>query len=320
VILAAGEGRRLRPVTEHLAKPMVPVLNVPLLFWTAAALTEAGTTGLVANIHTRPSQLRDAADRLRERDGIELDLVAEGRLSGPAGGLAACRGLLPAADCCLVVSGDALTEVDLGEVVARHRAAGADLTIVAKRVPDAHRFGVLSLDGDKVVGLLEKPADPPPGSVVSCGVYVLSARGLARLDPAADEAYDFKHVVPAFLAEGLSVRAHRTDSYWTDVGTTEALRQANIHALRTTALDRVAAPAGRGELWWQGDVTCGEDLITTGPVLLGADAVVGDGAEIEQSVIGAGARVGAGARIRNSVVMPGAIVPAGRVVQEEVFL
>lgn len=320
VILAAGEGRRLRPVTEHLAKPMVPVLNVPLLFWAVAALTDAGATGFVANVHTRADQLRDAAAGLRERHGVELDLVAEDVLSGPAGGLAACRDRLPDNDCCLVVSGDAVTEIDLGQVVERHRATGADLTIIAKRVPDAHRFGMLDLVGDEVVGLLEKPADPPPDAVVSCGIYVLSTRALARLDPDVDSAYDFKHVVPSFLAQGLAVRAHRTDAYWTDVGTPEALRQANLRALTTGAISRVSAPAGHRELFSQGEVDCGSGLEAIGPVLLGADSVLGDGVVLERSVIGTGARVGAGARIRNSVVLPGAVVPAGQVLQEEVVL
>lgn len=318
VVLAAGAGTRLRPVTDRLAKPLVPVLDVPLLYWTVAAVGGAASPGLIANVNAHAGQLRAAADHLRQRHGVTLRLVAEESLTGPAGGLVACRDELPDADCHLVVSGDAWTDVDFAAVVAGHRAACADLTIVATTVPDPWRFGVLELAGDEVTGMVEKPSGARTGAVVSCGMYVIGARALRRLDRGDEAAYDFRHVVPALLADGLRVRAHLTDRYWTDVGTVEALRSANLHALRH-APDFVARQDERDAgLWRTGPSTLDPTSKVLDTAFVGAGAHVGPGVVLERAVVGAGCVVGPGAHIRDSVLLPGAVVPAGRHLDREV--
>ncbi|MGH3842511.1 MAG: sugar phosphate nucleotidyltransferase [Pseudonocardiaceae bacterium] len=322
VILAAGRGRRLRPVTDDLAKPLVPVLNVPLLYWAAAALRTAGVEGLVVNVHVRGDQFEAAATALRDRHGVNLTLVREDRLSGPAGGLAGCREALPDAECSVVVSGDAFTDLDLAAVVLAHRGSAADLTIVATRVPDPHRFGVLRLRGTNVVGLDEKPPSASPDALVSCGIYVIQATALCLLDPSSHDAYDFKHVVPMLLAAGMSVHVYPTDTYWADVGTVDSLRATNLWALASVAVARVARPRAvdAGTVWEQGPSHLGLGVRVQRRALIGADAVVGARAVLDNSVIGPAAQVGAGAIVSESVVMPGAVVPAGAVVDNEVVL
>src|ERR1700733_3192978 len=130
VLLAAGMGSRLRPVTGNLPKPLVPILNVPLLFWLVQTLRDAGAMCLVANTYNFHEQMSAAAERLCERDRVSLTLVREDRLSGPAGGLAACRSVLPGTDCYLVISADAWADFDVAELVDSHRRSGADLTIL----------------------------------------------------------------------------------------------------------------------------------------------------------------------------------------------
>ncbi len=289
IILAAGAGRRLGPISIHIAKPLVPVLNVPMLYWTSARLQAAGVSSIVANVHHLADQLGLAARRLRD-GGIDLELVAEPRPSGPAGGVAACRPLLPTGSEVLVVSCDAWSDLDYAALVMDHRTHGADLTIAAARVQDPSRFGVLDVNSSgQVTGLREKPADAPSGSVVSCGVYVFSARAVRALNPPEDSEYDFKDVVPMLLATEHTVRAHLFDGMWIDLGTPVSLLAANLCAL--------------------GDV----------PVLLAEGARIGEGAVLERVVIGPGAVVGPGAKVRNCVLLPGAVVPEGESVIGEVL-
>ena len=320
VILAAGIGSRLRPVTERLIKPMVPVLNVPLLYWTVAMLTSAGVTDLFANACHLADQLRAAARCLRDRDGVALGVVPEPRPSGPAGGLIACRDALPAADSYLVTSGDAWTGLDFADLVENHLSSGADLTIVAKEVSDPHRFGVLELRGQGVLGMREKPVDPPPDALVSCGIYVLSHRAMRMLVPPPVGPYDFKDVVPMLLASGRGVRAYRTDAHWTDVGDMGSYLGANLHAVAGGAWAGTVGdrPSWRVGLRTQGDPALASDVQIYGSSLVGDGARIETAAVLDHAVIGPGARVGARALVCQAVLLPGAVVRDGEVVTRRV--
>lgn len=320
VLLAAGMGSRLRPVTENLAKPLVPILNVPLLFWLVQTLRDADATSLVANTYNLHEQMMAAADRLRDRDGVSLTLVREDRLSGPAGGLAACRGVLPAADCYLVISADAWADFDMAELVDSHRRSGADLTILATTVSAPYRFGVLELgDGADIVGLRAKSQTAPPDALVSCGIYVIGEKALRLLGPPGTGEYDYKDFVPLLLSRRMMVKAHTLRGSWNDVGDLDAYLDVNLNALGSGAAPRVADAAGP-HVWLQPGATLGEDVTVVGPVLVGPGAVVESGTVLGHAVVGAGARVEAGTSVIQSVVMPGAIVSAGRAVEREVLL
>lgn len=319
VLLAAGKGSRLRPVTDQLAKPLVPILNVPLLFWLVQGLHALGARTLVANTCHLSEQLADAARRLRDRDGIELALVREERPSGPAGGLAACRAALPEADCSLVVSADAWADFDVAALVADHRASGADLTIGATTVPDPHRFGVLDLGaGTEVVGLRGKSLAVPPDALVSCGIYVIGERVLPLLDPQGGGEYDFKDLVPQLLSRAMTVRAHVLRGSWNDVGDVDAYLDVNLGALDPETASRVAE-AVAPHVWVQPGASLHADVTVTGPVLVGPGAVVESGAVLGHAVVGAAVRVPAGASVIRSVILPGAAVPADRPVKHEVL-
>jgi mannose-1-phosphate guanylyltransferase len=316
VLLAAGRGRRLLPITERVAKPLVPLLNVPLLYWMVAGLLRAGASHLVANVHTHHEQFDAAADRLDAR-GIAMLLVYEPEPSGPAGGLAACREELPDAPACLVVSGDAVTDQHLDDLVEAHGAWNSDMTIMSMSVADPSRFGVLRLDGTRLKGYAEDSAGAPPGAQVSCGIYVLSRRALAALDPSPGVDYDFKHVVPALLDAGMSVHAFSSRAYWNDVGEPRALLDANLSWLSPSRLSAVARPANDGEFWTQDDALPGR--FTARHSLVGHEARIGAEGVLDHCVVGAGARVGEGARLRDCLLMPEAVVPAGHTATGQVI-
>jgi mannose-1-phosphate guanylyltransferase len=319
VVLAAGVGRRLRPVTDALPKPLVPILNVPLLQWALASLEQAGVTQAAANVCYRADDFVDEVPRISAETGVSVTLVVEKRQSGPAGGLVACRPYLPPGAQCLVLHGDVFSDVAFAEVLDTHSRNRADLTIMATPVPDPHRFGVLRLDGSRVIGLTEKPPDASPGALVSCGVYAMSTAAVSRVDSADRDDFDFKHLVPDLLRDGAVVTAHVTTALWSDVGDVPTLLAANLTALATESLlSKVAARDNRPHLWTQGNATVHPAARLEGTALVGTGAHVEAGATVTSSVIGPGCRVEAGAIVVRSVLLRGAVVRSGQRVVDQV--
>lgn len=314
IVLAAGCGSRLAPFTRTVPKPLLPVLNMPLLLWTAVGLHRAGIPEFHANV-CHLARAFTPVQRLSEQGGPRMHLVSEPVPSGPLGGVLACRRVIPEAENYLVLSADALTDLNLTALIATHRRSAADLTLVTTRVEDAHRFGVLDLDADGyVVRMREKPAKIAPFEDISCGIYVLSRQLLHSLTPPDDgRPYDFADLVTTLLSHGRGVATHRLDGQWSDIGTPEALLAANLAYLRSPQHREATGLRALGTtgLWSRNERLLPADTRITGPVLLGQDAVVQPGTELARVVIGPGAHIGAGSTLVDTVLLPGASLPAG---------
>lgn len=168
MVLAAGLGTRLRPLTFELPKPMVPVLDRPVMAHIVDLLQRQGIDEIIANLHYFP-------DTIRGYFGDELTYRYEEELKGTAGGVRNCADFF-GDEPFLVISGDALTDLDVTRLAARHAAHGGVATLCVKRVPDTREYGVVLHDGDgRVTGFQEKPA---PAEALSdlgnCGMYVFS--------------------------------------------------------------------------------------------------------------------------------------------------
>lgn len=313
IVLAAGRGSRLSPFTRTTPKPLLPVLNLPLILWTALALHRVGLQEFYANVCHLPGSFTQART-LSELGGPVMHLVPEPAPSGPLGGVLACRRAVPDTDDYIVLSGDALTDLDLAALLATHRGSGADLTMATTRVRDAHRFGVLDLDSDgHVIRMREKPSDVAPFEDISCGIYVLTQhllRTLVRPDNA--RPYDFSDLVTGLLQKRRCVATHRLNGQWSDIGTTEALLAANLSYLQRP--DRLTGvglrPLDTAGLWTGHDSDAPTGTRVLGPVLLGPDAVVQPGTELTRVVIGQGAYIGSGSTLIDTVLLPGASLPA----------
>jgi NDP-sugar pyrophosphorylase family protein len=312
IILAAGEGRRLHPLTAMLPKPMVPVLNRPLLAYHLDAVRANGITDVLVNTH-------HAADRLRSgfgdgsRYGVRITWRHEHRLTGPAGAMLAFADVLRPGPL-LVLSGDGLHDIDLSALILEHRERRARLSVALAVVEGAGRYGVASTDGDgRVLAFEEKPvwAKDRPG-LVSCGVYCVDSSLLQRVPRNVE--YDFgRHLIPALVAEGSHVHGFRHDGYWTDIGTIETFRQANLDAVA----GRVKLPAWHGVT---GNGQLNPTVRIEGEVLVGPGTTVGAGALIAgPSVIGGGCVIGRGAGVHRAVLLPGTVLPAGCCIVEGVL-
>ena len=309
VVLCAGLGRRMGTLTETTPKPLLPVLNCPLLWWNLARM-RAEVQRVAVNVHHLHEAFRASIEMCRERD-MRIELVYEPELTGPLGGVLACRHALAEADYFLVFAGDGLYNADFAGILEQHRQQKAELTICVALVEDGSRYGIVSTDHvGRVTHMSEKP--PGVGCVpnASCGVYVVSKTLVERFTAVAT-SLDWIDVVPTLIEEGAVVMSARIDD-WRDIGNQSDLLKANMDLLAGEQIALVARDLGltAASVWSQSEHRA--DLSTVlfeGRVLLGINAEIGPRAVIENSVIGHGARIEAEAVVRNAVILPGSRVP-----------
>ena len=306
MVLAAGLGTRLRPLTYEITKPMVPVLDRPVMAHILDLLDRHGFEHVIANLHYFPESIRDYF-------GERLTYRFEPELLGTAGGVRACADFF-GEEPFLVISGDALTDIDLSAFAARHREAGGVATLAVKKVADTREYGVVLHGRDgRITRFQEKPA---PAEALSdlgnCGIYMFEPRIFDYFPqrPFVDWAKD---VFPTLLENDVPFYVHEVGEYWNDVGSLAELRQGTFDALRgelRLQVDgeevapgvRVAAgsavPADaevEGLVWIGRDVEIGAGVRLTGPVVLGDGASVGDGAQLRETIVFPGTSVAAGA-------------------------
>jgi mannose-1-phosphate guanylyltransferase/mannose-1-phosphate guanylyltransferase/phosphomannomutase len=307
MVLAAGLGTRLRPLTYEITKPMVPVLDRPVMEHILELLARHGIDEVVANLHYFP-------DTIREYFGDRVSYRFEEELLGTAGGVRACREFF-GEEPFLVISGDALTDIDLTALAARHRETGGIATLSVKKVADTREYGVVLHDrAGRITGFQEKPApEEALSDLGNCGIYVFSPEIFDYFPerPFADWAQD---VFPALLENDVPFFIHEVGEYWNDIGSLGELRQGTFDALDGELhLDVVGEELTPGVTVAEGS-TLPPDASLEGRVWVGADVQLGAGVRLTGPVVlGDGARVGDGAQLRSSIVFPGTEIAAGSI-------
>jgi mannose-1-phosphate guanylyltransferase len=321
MVLAAGLGTRLRPITYEMPKPMVPVLNRPVMEHILRLLARHGFTETIANLHWFPDVI-EAYFGAGGKFGVELSYSPEEQLLGTSGGVRNAAGFL--GDSFLVISGDALTDLDLTAMREFHESHDGIATLATKRVEDTTQFGVAITGADgRIQGFQEKP-DPAEAlsDLANCGIYMFrseifdffpepgASRAAGPADPPgfADWAMD---VFPRLLEGDVPFYSHEIDAYWNDIGNLEELRASTLDAL-----DGAVEVEREGELveGLRSGTPAGDEGPLRGPVLLGEGCEIGEDVRIDgPSVIGEGVRIGAGSRLREVIALPGAEIPGGSV-------
>ncbi len=304
MVLAAGLGTRLRPLTNEIPKPMVPVIDRPVMEHILDLLARHGFDQVIANLHYFP-------DSIKEYFGDRISYRVEDELLGTAGGVRACADFFAGEDF-LVISGDALTDIDLGALAARHAETGGIATLAVKKVPDTREYGVVLHDREgRITGFQEKPSpDEALSDLGNCGIYVFSPEIFDYFPerPFADWAQD---VFPALLENDVPFHIHELREYWNDVGSLSELRQGTFDALcgqlrlemggtevssGVTVSDGTTLPGDtivEGPVWIGSGVSIGAGVRLTGPIVLGDQGSVGDRAQLRSSIVFPGTEIGA---------------------------
>lgn len=313
MVLAAGLGTRLKPITYGIPKPMVPVIDRPVMAHLLGLVERHGFDGAVANLHYFPDTIREYFGD-GSAFGVDLQYNFEPELLGTAGGVRAVRDHF-GDEPFLIISGDALTDIDLTALVERHRASGGVATLTVKRVPDTREYGVVLHDSDgRITGFQEKP-DPAEAlsDLGNCGIYVFSPE-IFDYFPESDFVDWAQDVFPVLLENDIPFYIHEIEEYWNDVGSLGELRSGTFDAL-TGALDLGIAGTGSPDGVFAADASVLDAAeLVEGPVWVGEGASIGEGAKLlGPVVIGDGATVGTGAAVRDSIVFPGGEVAAGTI-------
>lgn len=314
--LAAGKGTRLFPLTGETPKPMAPVVDTPIIEHIFGLLASHGIEEVHVNVHYLADALLKAYGEESRVNGMRVYLSREPELLGTAGGVKRLADRFD--DTFVVVSGDALTDVDLGELVEFHREKGALATIALKRVYDTSEFGVVEVDDeDSIRGFQEKPKpEEAISTLANTGIYVLEPRALEYVPE--NTFFDFaQDVFPRFLEAGERFVGYEGDFYWSDIGTLQAYRQAQYDVLSGKVRVRVPGEK-RGEGLWVGEnAQIHPTAKVEGHVLVGRDAVIGRGVTLSGDVtVGTDCWVRPNATIKRSILLPGASVGDGAYLED----
>ncbi len=272
MLLCAGLGTRLRPLTDERPKPLVPLVNRPLASFALDALARHGVRHVVANAHHLAAQVDPGLRPWCERLGLSLTTLTETAILGTGGGIRNALPHLGGGDF-VVFNGDVLAAPDLGAVVAHHRATGALMTMVLRDDPRAEKAGVIEVTAaGRVVRMLNEgaPASEPTTRGLFTGIYVLSS---AVADELPTEGCVVRHTLRRLLAKGARVSGVVDRSPWYDLGTPAAYAEASF-ALASGAL---AWPGWRAP---DDGVVRGEGVRVAEGVTVEGPAVLGDGVTV----------------------------------------
>ena len=287
MVMAAGVGSRLDPLTKNLPKPLVPVLNMPVMDILLYKLSACGVKDVIANTYYLSEQIHS---RYEKNCPVNIKFECEAQLSGTAGGVKKCEYFFKEEDNFLVVSADGFHDADIEKIIESHEKSGciATMAIVSVPMEEVSNYGVVVFSEDnKVLGFQEKPpVEEAQSNFVNTGIYVFSSRIFDFIP--ANTAYDFaKNVFPALLDANENINVYKMDNYWSDIGTIAQYIQSNKDAL----CERVGVPFAK--------IINGSDSVH----VIGEGTVLPDSAQLSEfCVIGKNCRIGRNTTLKNVIL------------------
>src|SRR5246500_516300 len=309
--MAGGEGTRLRPMTANQPKPMLPVANRPIMEHVLRLLKRHGFDETIVTVQFLAALVRNYFGD-GEEFGMSLQYATEAMPLGTAGSVRNAEDALRD-EPFLVISGDALTDMDLTELVRFHKDKGALVTVALAKVPNPLEFGIVITEDDgQIQRFLEKPTWGQVFSdTVNTGLYVMEPEVLAEVPPG--EVVDWSgDVFPKLLDRGAPLYGYVSESYWEDVGTHESYLKAQADVLAGRVETDIAGFEVSPGVWIAEGAEVDPEAVLTGPVCIGEYAKIEAGAHIrEYSVIGANVVVKEGAFVHRAVVHNNVFVGQG---------
>lgn len=308
VILAGGEGTRLRPLTNTRPKPLLPILGKPCVEYVIRSLLDAKVDRAYLTCGYRSQDMVDQLGDGRQF-GLDMRFAFEDHPAGTAGAVKLLESELSGT--VVVVSGDVLADVDIRSLVEMHRRKGALATMALTTVERPEEFGIVGLDDDgRITRFKEKPrTEEVFSNLINAGIYVLEKRAL--LDIPAGEKFDFsKQLYPKLLERGEPIYGMPIAGLWKDIGRPRDLLDANLRMAERKGRE-IEVPGARcsGKIVASRFRADGCDI--AGPAYIGEGAVIGSRASLSSCALGDRVEVGGGTAISDSFIMDGCTLGAG---------
>lgn len=308
LILSGGKGTRLRPITFSTAKQLVPVANKPVLFYGLEAMRDAGIVDVGLIVGDTHAEIREAVGD-GSRWGLRVTYIQQEQPLGLAHAVATAHEFLADAPFVMYL-GDNLLKSGIADLVKEFEREKPNSIILLTQVPNPSEFGVAELDGDRVVGLEEKPRSPKSNYAL-VGVYLFDAtihESIAVLQPSFRGEYEITDAIQGLIDRGMDVRSHIVTGWWKDTGTVEAMLDAN-HVVLEAMIATLAPDSVLEESAVAANVTVGaravlRRTVVEGPAIIGADCLLED-ARIGPNTSIADRCVLRQAQVANTIVMAG---------------
>jgi mannose-1-phosphate guanylyltransferase/phosphomannomutase len=318
VVMAGGEGSRLRPITANRPKPLVPVGNVPIMQHIIELVKRHGVTDVVVTLHYLADAIQSYFDDGSDY-GLNITYSIEDTPLGTAGSVKQAEAKLKDGTF-IIISGDAMTDCDLTKALEYHRQQKSLATIVLCRVSKPPDFGVVIVDDDgRITRFLEKPSWSEVFSdTVNTGIYILEPEILDLME--LGRQYDWSQdIFPELLRQEKPLYGYIMDDYWCDVGTLEQYREAQEHLLSRQVDLKIPGEEARSGIWIGPHTSIDERVELVPPVCIGRNSKIKGAARIgPYTVLGDNVLVEDGAIIERSVIWEGTYVGPGAVVQANI--
>lgn len=312
MLLCAGLGTRLRPLTDECPKPLLPLFGRPVVEYLIESLSEAGADEIIINLHHLPELFKK---RIGECCcGVGIRYSHEPEILGPAGGVRKALPLL-GDGALLIVNGDVVMDFDFRGMVKFHEENGVALTLAVGRENDRPELRAVGVDGEGRVRQLWRKPEWRGGALreyVNLGAFVYESSIVERYIP-ENSFYDFREqLMPELFRNGEKVMAYPVECYWNDIGSPASYLEAHLDVFAGGGTERCGRRLA-GRL-----MAGGAGLI--GPVYIGERVEIADDASVGPNVsLESGFSIGRGARISNSAALPGARVPDGASVDRAII-
>ncbi|MHB1276190.1 MAG: nucleotidyltransferase family protein, partial [Candidatus Humimicrobiaceae bacterium] len=279
MLLAAGLGTRLRPLTDLISKPMAPIVNKPVMEHIIELLSEHEFGEIVCNLHWYPEAIKDYFGD-GSKWNVNITYSYEPELLGTAGGVKKVEAFFEDRTF-IILSGDALTDINLTELMDFHKKKEGICTLALTEIDDPSQYGVVITDNDnKITGFQEKPLMGESKSrMANSGIYVFEPRIFNHIP--FGSFYDFgRDLFPKLLTEHIPYYGYKHERYWNDVGSLEQYQQGNFDALEGKVKLKIPGIQINEGIWLGKNCKIEEEVVMIPPIVIGNNCTIKKGAKL----------------------------------------
>lgn len=318
LILAGGIGSRLRPLTNNLPKPMIPIFDRPFLHWMLKDLAETGITDAILAVNYLPDSIMSYFDQ--NDVGLNLTSILEDKPLGTAGAVRNATSLLQD-DKFLICNGDIFTHIDLDALIQFHESRNAAITIVGTSVENPSAYGVLETDSlDRIERFVEKPSiEEIRSSWINAGTYLMNREVLEQIPPGSFQMFE-TDIFPKLLDMGYPLYCYKSERYWLDIGVPANYVKLHADVLQGTVNLPLEGMTYRDGVWQAPDCEIAEGVVLQPPIYLGSGVSIGYNSKVEGPVvIGAGSTIGSNTVIKSSLIWTQSVISDDCIVDQSIL-